>query len=213
MIHSLNMSNFNRHKWLRRALFFLGMTFLYNLIEAFVSIYAGEVANSVALIGFGFDSVIEAIASGMAFWLVFAQLRNRSLQAAEAAEMRLQKFVGFSFLALSVYVTVRAAWIFWAHAIPHESFLGIGISIASVIIMPILAWFKLQVARQLESKALIAEAKETIACTILSVILLVGLGLNAWLGWWWADPLAALLMIPWLVREGLEGIKGEACCE
>src|SRR5690606_23713430 len=113
---------------------------------------------------------------------------------------------------LALYVVYQSASDLWFQRIPGESLIGIVLAVLSIIIMPALAWWKIKAAKHIQSKALELEAKETIACSYLSFVLLAGLSLNALLGWWWADPVAALLMVPWLVKEGMEGIKGEECC-
>ena len=124
----------------------------------------------------------------------------------------MRRFVGVTFLLLASYVTVEAVWALWRLDAPHESLVGIVLAIASLVIMPVVALGKLRAARELGSAALRAEAKETLACSYLSLALLVGLVTNAVAGWWWADPIAALLMVPWLVKEGREGLSAEGCC-
>jgi divalent metal cation (Fe/Co/Zn/Cd) transporter len=119
--------------------------------------------------------------------------------------------VGVTFLLLAAYVTAQSGWILWRQEAPGESIVGIALAVVSLVVMPVIAWGKLRAADRLRSGALRAEAKETLACSFLSVALFVGLGLNAAFGWWWADPAAALVMVPWLVREGLEGARGETC--
>ena len=121
----------------------------------------------------------------------------------------MRRLIGITFLVLAAYVTVQAVYTLTTQSRPEESLVGIALAAASLIIMPLLAWGKLRVARGLGSEALRAEAKETLACAYLSFTLLLGLLLNATLGWWWADPAVALLMVPWLIREGLEGWRGE----
>ena len=118
-----------------------------------------------------------------------------------------------SLLALALYVLWQAGWILWQHKPPQESLLGILLAIASLIVMPLVALGKLRAAKEIGSNALRAEAKETIACSYLSFTLLLGLGANAVAGWWWADPVAALCMIPWLVKEGVEGVTATGCCD
>lgn len=200
-----------RRPWLWAALSLSGLTIAYNLAEAAVALWAGEAAGSIALIGFGLDSLIECTASGFAFRRIRLELRGGANHEIAGAENLLRRVVGWSFLALALYLAVKSAWNLWVKAVPDESLVGIALAAVSAVVMPALAWGKLKAADRLGSRALRSEAKETIACSLLSIILLVGLGLNAWLGWWWADPLAALAMLPWLIREGREGIRGEAC--
>ena len=116
-------------------------------------------------------------------------------------------------MLLALYVTIQAGWTLWQRAAPEESTLGIIVAAASLIVMPLVSWGKLRAAREIGSAALRAEAKETLACSYLSFTLLVGLVANATVGWWWADPVAALLMVPWLIKEGREGLSGDGCCD
>ena len=116
-----------------------------------------------------------------------------------------------TFLALSLYVLIQAGWTLWQREVASESLIGIILALASLVIMPLVAWGKLRTANAIGSAALRAEAKETLACSYLSLTLLLGLVANATAGWWWADPVAALCMVPWLITEGMEGVRGEHC--
>ena len=127
----------------------------------------------------------------------------------EETERRVLRFIGLTFLVLAAYVTVEAGISLWRRERPSESAIGIALAIASLIVMPAVSFGKLRAASALGSESLRAEAKETLACSYLSLTLLVGLAANALAGWWWADPVAALLMVPWLVSEGIEGWRGE----
>ncbi len=147
------------------------------------------------------------------FWRLSKEWGGAAHEAVERAEVRVHRIVGATFIALAAYVVAQAGWTLWRRAAPAESVVGIALAVASLVVMPLVAWGKLRAARALGSGALRAEALETLACSYLSAVLLLGLGANAALGWWWADPLAALLMVPWLVKEGLEGLRGEACCD
>ena len=131
----------------------------------------------------------------------------------EHAERRVRRFVGATFIALAVYVTAISLITLIGNRPPAESLVGIVLAIASLIVMPLVAIGKLRAAREIGSGALRAEAKETLACSYLSFALFLGLAANAVAGWWWADPVVALLMVPWLIKEGLEGLRGEACCD
>lgn len=197
---------------LKLGMWLLVGTLAYNLIEAIISITAGVQAKSIALTGFGFDSIIEASAASLVLWRLWIEDRGGFACEIERTEHNVHRFVGFTFFALAVYILWNSTHALWAREAPSESFIGMILAVASLIIMPLLAWGKIQIAKKIQSKALLSEAKETIACSILSLILLLGLGLNFSFGWWWTDPVAALLMIPWLVKEGLEGLKGEGCC-
>jgi divalent metal cation (Fe/Co/Zn/Cd) transporter len=190
--------------WNRIALSLVVATLAYNVVEAIVALWSGSEANSIALVGFGLDSIIECVAAGALLW---------RLSAGAQAEHRVQTVVGATFLLLAAYVTVQAGWTLWQRAAAEESLVGIVLAAASLVIMPLLSWGKLRAAREIGSAALRAEAKETLACSYLSLTLLLGLVAHSAAGWWWADPLAALLMVPWLVKEGLEGLRGETCCD
>ena len=199
--------------WLRRALLLVGITMLYNLIEAIVALWSGGKADSIALVGFGLDSVIEMAAASVLLWRLAVEARGTDAATIERTEQRVLRFVGATFLLLALYVSAQAAWTLWRQLPPEETLVGIVLASASLVVMPLVSWGKLRAARQLGSAALRAEAKETLACSYLSLALLLGLGANAALDWWWADPIAALLMVPWLVKEGREGLRGEACCQ
>ena len=196
-------------KLLRRALWLVGLTLAYNLVEAAIAIWAGTAAGSIALLGFGLDSVIECAASAVLLWRLSVELRGGDAERVETAERRSRRFVGLTFLALAAYVLVESALTLISGDHPAASLPGIVLAAISLVVMPLLALAKLRTARGLGSGALEAEAKETLACAYLSFTLLVGLVLNAAAGWWWADPLAALAMVPWLLKEGVEGVRGE----
>jgi divalent metal cation (Fe/Co/Zn/Cd) transporter len=190
----------------RRGLLLNYATLGYNILEAIVAIVAGIMAGSIALLGFGLDSVVEVTAS------VAAQWRLRSDAHAErrvGVERTSRRIIGFSFLALAAYVAYESARTLWYREVPKPSALGLAILTLSVIVMPLLARQKRQVALQLTSRALEAEAKQTSLCAYLSVIALAGVALNAAFGWWWADPVAALAMVPIIAMEGIEGVRAE----
>jgi divalent metal cation (Fe/Co/Zn/Cd) transporter len=197
----------------RTALWLVGATLAYNVLEAVIAIWSGAEADSIALLGFGFDSVIECAAALVLFWRLSKEARGARGEELETTERRVHQFVGVTFFLLALYVVVQAVWTLWSQHAPEESVIGIILASASLIIMPVIAFWKLRIARTIGSGALRAEAKETLACSYLSFTLLVGLLANSVAGWWWADPTAALLMVPWLVKEGLEGIRGGCCDE
>jgi divalent metal cation (Fe/Co/Zn/Cd) transporter len=184
----------------------------YNAIEALVALWAGVQSGSIALVGFGFDSVIELAAAAVVLWRFSIEARGGAASEIEVAEHRVHRFVGVTFFALAAYVLLQSAWDLWAREAPSESLVGLVLAAVSLIVMPLVAIWKLRVAAVIGSAALRSEAKETIACSYLSLCLLLGLTANALFGWWWADPAAAILMVPWLIREGVEGWKGEGCC-
>lgn len=198
-------------RWPRIALWLVGGTLAYNVLEAVIAIWSGLRAESIALLGFGLDSVIETAAAAVLLWRLGLEARGVDPERLESTERSVHRFVGGTFIALALYVVAQSGWSLWRHEAAEESVVGIVLAAASLAVMPLVAWGKLRAARELGSGALRAEARETLACSYLSFTLLVGLALNAALGWWWADPLAALLMVPWLVKEGLEGLRGECC--
>ena len=186
------------------------LTIAWNSAECLISIGAGVVAGSIALVGFGFDSAIEVASSLAALWRL---ARDEDETARERAERRTLRVIGLCFVALSIYVAVDAIKALINREAPAASAVGITIAALSLIVMPVLAHLKRRVATQLNSGALEAETRQTALCAFLSAILLVGLGLNAWLGWWWADPLAGLAMVPLIAKEGIEALRAETCCE
>ena len=198
--------------WSRIALRLVAATLAYNVLEAGVALWFGVEAESIALVGFGLDSLIECAAASVMLRHLLVVSRGLSPEAVESSERRARRFIGFTFFALAAYVAVEAGRTIWLRDPPQASPPGIVLAGLSVVVMPAVAVWKLRAARELGSGALRAEAKETLACAWLSAALLVGLGANALAGWWWADPAAALLMVPWLLREGREGVTGEECC-
>jgi divalent metal cation (Fe/Co/Zn/Cd) transporter len=184
-------------------------TIAYNSLEAVVSVVAGIATGSVALVGFGFDSVIEVGSSGAGLW----RLRHDDdVGRRERAERRALRIIGACFVALGVYVTADALDALVFRRPPDESIVGIVIACGSLIVMPLLARAKRRVAAQLSSSALTAEARQTEICWYLSWILLGGLLLNVSLGWWWADPVSALVMVPLIGYEGVEALRGRTVC-
>lgn len=195
--------------WLGRAMWLVGGTAAYNLAEALVAITAGAKAGSIALVGFGLDSVIELAAGVPVFLRLAAERRGQDPERLERTEARVRRFVGVTFFLLAAYVVIQAGANLWLRRVPEESLVGILLAAASTVVMPAIAWAKLRAAAALGSRALRAEALETLACAWLSVALLLGLAAHAALGWWWADPAAALVMVPWLLREGREAWEDE----
>lgn len=198
----------DRSHFVRRGKLLEYATIGYNSLEGIVAVAAGLIAGSVALVGFGFDSVIEVISGATLLWRLYADVDEARRERVEQLALRI---VGASFLLLGAYVTFDAAKSLIRREAPHESIVGIGIAALSLVVMPLLVRAKRRVAAAIGSKALDADATQTALCTYLSVILLGGLLLNALVGWWWADPVAALVMVPIILREGLEGVRGERC--
>jgi divalent metal cation (Fe/Co/Zn/Cd) transporter len=172
----------------------------YNLLEGVISVIAGLIAGSVALVGFGLDSAIEVSASVA----VLVHLWRNSEEEESPWERRVAVFVGLTLLALAAYVSVRAVYDLATESRPDESYLGIGIAMASVIVMPLVSRLQHSYALRINSLALEADSRETLVCSGLSAALLIGLGANALFGWWWADPVAALVMVLFIAREGWE---------
>jgi divalent metal cation (Fe/Co/Zn/Cd) transporter len=197
--------------WTRTAFFLVAGTMVYNVVEALVALYAAWRAGSIALLGFGIDSVIEVAAGALLLWRIRVGFEVPHSEEAERVEKRARQGVGITFLALGLYVSAQASMNLWGRSEPEESLLGIALAILSLVVMPVISFWKFRAAREIGSPALRAEAKETLACSYLSLTLLVGLLANALAGWWWADSTAALLMVPWLVKEGIEGLRGEEC--
>jgi divalent metal cation (Fe/Co/Zn/Cd) transporter len=190
----------------RRAIRLEYFTIVWNTLEAVVAIVAGAIAGSIALVGFGLDSVIETVAGITLLWRLRQQGEFESV-----AESRALRIVGLTFFALALYVAYKSLTDLWLRHQPEESLAGMALAAVSLVVMPLLGRAKRRVARQLGSRALAADAMETYVCSYLSFTLLLGLGLNAWRGWWWADAVAALAMVAFMVREGLEALRGDSC--
>ena len=193
-----------RGRWLSYA------TIGYNALEGLASITAGAFSGSISLVGFGVDSLIEVTSGGAALWRLNADLDEARRERAERASLR---FIGILFLLLALYIAAGALKTLWKRKPPSESISGIVIAALSLIVMPLLARAKRRVAAGLSSRALKADAAQTDLCMYLSAIVLGGLALNAALGWWWADPAAALIMTPIIATEGIEGLRGEQACD
>ncbi len=195
----------NRAALIKRGRKLEYFTIGYNCLEGLVAVGAGLLAGSVALLGFGVDSFIESLSGGVLLWRLHDSAQG---EAREALALRL---VGVSLLVLAAYVAFDAGQSLWRREEPHASYWGIGITILSLFVMPVLARAKRRVGVELDSRALQADARQTDICVYLSYILLAGLGLNALFGWWWADPVAALAMVPIIAKEGFEALRGETC--
>ena len=201
----------------RRAIRLEWFTTIWNVIEALVAIIAGLVAGSIALIAFGIDSLIEVVSAGAVLWRLLTAGPAASAEEHEVAEAVALRVVAITFLLLAAYMIVGALSSLLGRQAPESSTIGLGLSIASLIVMPALAIAKQRTARQMGSKSLEADAVETWVCAYLSASLLVGVGLNYALGWWWADPVAALVMVPFVLwqartanREAGERLEMEA---
>jgi divalent metal cation (Fe/Co/Zn/Cd) transporter len=181
-----------RSSALRRATKLELLSLGYNLAEAIVGVVAGAVAGSVALVGFGLDSVVESSSAAILLWRLRGEAQGH--HTAEEAERRAVRLVALAFFALSGYVAVQATINLVGRATPDTSPIGIALALASVVIMPVLAARKRASARELDSRSMQADSRQTSLCTYMSAFLLAGLVSNALFGWWWADPLAALVI-------------------
>jgi divalent metal cation (Fe/Co/Zn/Cd) transporter len=179
----------------------------WHAIEAAVAIVAGLAAGSIALIGFGADSLVESAAGLILIWRL-----AESRAGSDAAERRAQQLIGLSFFAIAAYVTIEATRSLIIADHPEASPVGIGLAAVTLVAMPLLAGAKARVGERLGSSATKSEGRQNLLCAYLSAGLLVGLGANALLAWWWADPAAALLIAAVAVHEGREAWRGEACC-
>jgi divalent metal cation (Fe/Co/Zn/Cd) transporter len=199
---------FDRASIVRRGLRLEYLTLGWNSLEAVIAIVAGLVAGSIALVGFGFDSVIECLSGAVLVWRLRTDAHAHLRDETERTALRL---VGVSFLALAVYVAFEAGSTLWKREAPEHSLPGVILAVASLVVMPLLARAKRKVAQGISSSAMLADSRQTDICAYLSGILLTGLLLNTLLGWWWADPAAALIMVPIIAREGVGAMRGESC--
>jgi divalent metal cation (Fe/Co/Zn/Cd) transporter len=206
----INAKGSSREQVLRRGLTLEYFTIAWNLIEAVVGVVAGIAAGSVALVGFALDSIVESSSGAILVWRLGTEKSGGSVEEVERRAIRL---VAVAFFALAAYVGGRGIFDLVAGSRPEGSLIGIVLAIASLIVMPILAWRKRVVARRLDSRALQADSTQTSICTYLSAFLLVGLLANATLGWWWADPIAGLAIAGFAVNEGRElWTADDICC-
>ncbi len=186
----------------RTALILVSVGLVWNLAEAGVAFWAGARAGSVVLLAFGADSVIELFAGGVLVWRL---TRERNGGEDEAAEGKAQRLIGLTFFLLAAYVGVHSGAILlgWLPE-PQPSLIGAGIAVASAVVMSGLYVAKMRVAARLQSRSLRGEAVESLFCDLQDLAILVGLGFNLWLAWWWADPVASLILIPFFIKEGRE---------
>lgn len=189
----------------RRIRLFVAATITYNIIEAVVAIAAGTVASSSALIAFGLDSIIEVTSAAAVAW----QFSARDPETREKTALR---FIAFAFFGLALFIGFDAVRALITGAQAEHSTVGIVLAAVSLAIMPLLSYLQRRAGRELGSKSAVADSKQTLLCSYLSAVLLVGLLLNSVLGWAWADPIAALVIAGWAIKEGREAWKGDACC-
>ncbi|MHA7189289.1 cation transporter [Arthrobacter sp. MDT2-16] len=189
----------------RRIRLLVGATISYNIIEAVVAISAGTVASSSALIGFGLDSIVEVLSAAAVAW----QFAGRDPETREKTALRL---IAFSFFGLAAFVAFDAVRALLGASEPQHSLVGIVLAAASMAVMPFLSWAQRRAGRELGSRSAVADSRQTLLCTYLSGVLLVGLLLNSTLGWSWADPIAALVIAAVAIKEGRDAWKGDSCC-
>jgi len=192
----------------KRALWLSYFTVGYNILEGIISILAGSFAGSIALIGFGLDSFVESLSGSVMIWR-FRKSGKISLEEEGKVERRATRLIGYSFFILGAYVLYESSKKLFLREIPHPSLLGIIVAIASIIVMPILFYLKYQTGKAIGSRSLMADSKETLACVFLSIALLTGLMLNYTYGLWQADPIAGLVIVIFLIKEGYNTLKGE----
>jgi divalent metal cation (Fe/Co/Zn/Cd) transporter len=199
-----------RNARLRRGILLEYLTLAWNLAEGVVAVASGAISGSVALLGFGIDSLVEMASGGALLWRLHAERRGGDAAAVERRALRL---VGISFLLLALYVAIDSLKSLVQREAPEHSAAGICIAVLALIVMPWLARQKRRAAAELNSGALQADSRQSSLCAYLSAILLGGLLLNATLGWWWADPAAGLAMVPLIAFEGIEALQGKTCCD
>jgi divalent metal cation (Fe/Co/Zn/Cd) transporter len=185
-------------------------TIAWNSLEGLVAVVAGGFAGSISLVGFGIDSFIEVTSGGVLLWRMSI---DADVQKRERREELSLRIVGVCFLALAAYVGYESISDLAGRKAPEHSIPGIILACVSLVVMPLLSRAKKKVGNDLGSAAMHADAKQTDFCVYLSAILLLGLVLNAALGWWWADPVAALIMVPLIAKEGVDAMQGETCCD
>jgi divalent metal cation (Fe/Co/Zn/Cd) transporter len=192
----------------RRVRWLVAATITYNVLEAIVAITAGTIASSTALIGFGLDSIIEVSSAAAVAW----QFSARDHDTREAREKTTLRIIAVSFFALAAYITVESLRGLLGAAEADHSTVGLALAAVSLAVMPTLSYAQRRAGRELGSATAVADSQQTLLCTYLSAVLLVGLGLNSLFGWSWADPVAALAIAAIAVKEGRDAWRGDACC-
>lgn len=206
-----NKSSYNNLN--KKALLLSYFTLVYNLLEGLISIFFGFISGSIALIGFGLDSFIESFSSVVMIWR-FSRLKNTSIKENENKELIAIKLVGYSFFIFGIYVLFESLKKLYYSEISKPSIAGIIIAIVSLLVMPILYYYKNKIGKKIGSSSLIADSKQTLACAYLSIALLIGLSLNYLFSLWWADPVTGLFIVLYLFKEGYETLKEDklGCC-
>ena len=195
----------------RKALILSYITVGYNIAECLVSIFAGVLAGSIALIGFGLDSLVESLSGSVMIWR-FRRHEKMSEEEEEDLEKKAARMISVTFFILGAYVLYESAKKLIVHEVPHPSLLGIVIAFVSLITMPVLFYLKYKIGKKIGSRSLVADSKQTLACMFLSLALLIGLGLNYLFGIWQADPIVGLVIVSLLFKEGYETWKEEEVC-
>lgn len=201
----MTLTDTRRAQLASRIRWFVAATISYNVIEAVVALGEGARVSSTALIGFGLDSAIEVTSAAAVAW----QFAGRDPQAREKIALRI---IAFSFFGLATYVTVDAVRALFGVGEAQHSTVGIALAALSLVVMPVLSYAQRRAGRELGSMSAVADSKQTLLCTYLSAVLLVGLVLNSAFGWSWADPIAGLMIAGLAVKEGIDAWKGDACC-
>jgi divalent metal cation (Fe/Co/Zn/Cd) transporter len=196
----------DRHRRQQIALALAWATIAWNTVEAVVAIVSGAAASSIALVGFGLDSTVEVLSASVIVW-------QMTRDVPEDREVQALRLIAVSFFALAAYVSVQAVFDLASRSQPDSSIVGIALAGVSLVVMPLLAGLKRRNGRRLGSGSVVADSNQTMLCTYLSVVLLLGLMLNATVGWWWADPVAALVIATLASNEGRQAWRGERCCE
>lgn len=189
----------------RRVRLVVTVIIAYNVIEACVALAAGSVASSTALISFGLDSGVEVLSAAAIAW----QFSARDPETRERVALRV---VAFAFFALAAYVGVQSVRALLGAATSDHSTVGIVLAAVSLVVMPLLSWWERRTGRELGSASVVADSRQTLLCTYLSAVLLLGLVINSVFGWWWADPIAALIIAGVAVKEGVSAWRGDVCC-
>ena len=200
-------SSYTQSSQLVRGIQIEWVSAVWMVIEALVALFAGIIAHSIALVAFGADSVIELVAGGALLFRLYTEANGRDAEGVEKAERAASWIVGIALLALAAYIVISSAVSLFTKSHPEATTLGIGIAVASSILMPFLATSKKRIGRRIGSKALVSDGSCSRVCAYMSWILLAGIAATSLLGWWWADSVAALGFVWFVVREGLEAIN------
>jgi len=203
----LNVADTRRTQLAQRGKRLEYFTIAWNTLEGLLSLIAGALARSIALIGFGIDSFIEVTSAGALLWRMSV---DHNAEARKRNERLTLRIIGTCFIGLAAYIILDSSKTVLARKAPEHSIFGVGIAVASLVVMPLLARAKRRVASGLNSAAMQADSRQTDFCAYLSAILLGGLAANWLFGWWWSDPVAALIMVPIIAKEGIEGLRGRA---